>query len=76
MFAAAFVSLSWLEPQPLHIQSLTPQFLSPLGPVFDRQTEQVTVENLSLISCISPECLSEAILFRRFLVEASLTLKL
>jgi len=60
----------------MHIHSLTPQFLSPLGPVFLKQAEQVTVENLSLISCISPECLSEAIFLRSFLVEESLILKL
>ena len=47
MLRAALTSRSCALPQCEHTHALTPSVLSPLGPVLCRQSEQVTLENVS-----------------------------
>ena len=57
MFFAAFTSRSCALPQREHTHSLTPSVLSPLGPVCAPQSEQVTLENISLPDTQTPASL-------------------
>jgi hypothetical protein len=57
MFLAAFTSRSCATPQLEHTHALTPSALSPFGPERMPQSEQVTLENVSLPETQTPASL-------------------